>query len=227
MARHVVYSFKKMGLIINLVLLGSPILAQNGPEWGFFTGLSLTKPVSSTSYSVVGVTDEYDEGQLNPFYGAYFKSIIKNNWFAEGQLMVSGYSYKTKVFYEDTHYMKSAQETNEYKFVEVFLNNHYRVISGKRHELSVMAGIGLGVLTKSISMHRQELRNQGVIHTTFDFKGEEDDLHFIYQAGFQYKYKFESFSLLLWPFYKRFTEEQYVIPPKQLSAFGLGIGVQF
>lgn len=216
--------FLSIAISAFIVVLSNPVPAQE-LEWGFLGGLSVTRPVSSVSYSVSGVIDEYDQGQVKPFFGAYLKREIKKKWLAEAQLTVSEYAYETKIYYEDAHYLKYARELNEYKFAEFFLNNHYEILSTKGHEISLLGGFGLGVVLRSIAMHRQEFRNQGVVNTTFDFKSEESDLHFIYQVGLQYMYSFDSVSLLIRPFYKRFTEEQYVIPPKQISAFGVGVGI--
>lgn len=222
---------KKNSLFVSIVsigffmLIGNPVPAQ-GLEWGVIGGPLLTKPVTKIGYSVSGLISEEEEDQVNPFYAVFVKKRLRKRWHADAQLGFSKYSYGTKSDYEDTQFVQYSESVNKYSFVEFVVNNHFVLLEGK-HGLSAFGGLGLASVTRSTYTLVQYLDTQDVISATFDFEDKEDNLHFFYQVGLQYMYSFESFALLVRPFYKRFTEEQYVIPEKQLSAFGLGIGVQF
>ncbi|ELR71737.1 hypothetical protein C900_02322 [Fulvivirga imtechensis AK7] len=207
-----------------IVVLSNPVPAQE-LEWGIITGPLITRPISE-SYSISGLINEDFQGETNMFFSIYVKRQIKGRLSGEAQLGYYGYSYIVESHYESTQHVVYSKEDKRYRFVEFLLNSHFDILRGK-HNLSVLGGIGLGSAVRSILTYEQHLENQYVIISSHDFKNEEAGMQFLYQLGLQYMVHLNKFSILIRPVYKRFKEAQYQPPPRVLSGFGLGIGIQF
>ena len=207
-----------------IVVLPSPVIAQE-LKWGFIGGPLITRPIAE-SYSISGLISEEFRGETNMFYSIYMKRQIKGRLSGEAQLGYYGYSYIVESDYESTQHVVYSKEDKRYRFVELHLNSHFDIIRGK-HNLSVLGGIGLGSAVRSILTYEQHLENQAIIVSSTDFKDEEATMQFLYQLGLQYMVHFDGFSILVRPVYKRYKEAQYLPPPRVLSAFGVGLGVQF
>ena len=217
-------SFLSVAIFGFIVVLSNPVPAQE-LEWGIITGPLITRPIPE-GYSISGLVSEEFQGEVNMFYSIYAKTEIKGRLSGEVQLGYNGYSYTVETDYESTQHVVYSKEDKRYRFVEIFLNSHFDILRGK-HNLSMLGGLGLGSAVRSIMTYEQHLENQFVIVSSHDFKNEEASMQFLYQLGLQYMVHLKKFSILVRPVYKRFKEAQYLPPPRVLSGYGIGIGVQF
>ena len=217
-------SFLSVAIFGFIVVLSNPVPAQE-LEWGIIAGPLITRPIPG-GYSISGLISEEFQGETNMFYSIYAKKQIRGRLSGEAQLGYYGYSYIVESDYESTQHVVYSKEDKRYKFVELLLNSHFYILQGK-HNLSVLGGIGLGSAVRSVLTYEQHLENQFVIVSSHDFKNEEATMQFLYQLGLQYMVHLNKFSILFRPVYKQFKEAQYLPPPRVLSGFGLGIGVQF
>ena len=216
---------RKITYVFLVIAMSCSMLHAQNVEWGFMPGLALTVP-SKDGYSVVDMIDETYEQELNMHYTLFINLPLKNKWSLELQGGYTAYSFLVNAYYVPTRLVVLTKEHSSYRFVEFGVNVHYQLLGGK-NSLNLLGGLGLGSTVRSIEHHKHFYGDGQIQNISFNFRGHEPDVQFNYQLGVQFMHDFDKYSIFIRPYYKHFTEEQFAIPFRRLSAYVLGVGIQF